>query len=46
MREIRVEADESKAVAMPMKAINNTSCGRIVRFLWMMSFSSSIGMGV
>ena len=35
-----------KPVIMPQKAMNSTSLGSTVRFLWMMSFSSSIGMGV
>ena len=36
----------TKPVAMPVRPPASTSFGRIVRFLWMMSLSSSIGTGV
>ena len=35
----------AKPVAMPVRPPASTSFGSIVRFLWMMSFSSSIGTG-
>ena len=36
----------AKPDAIPVKPPHNTSFGSTVRFLWMMSFSSSIGTGV